>query len=593
MVKRPEGASSPEPGASGKDPFEELAANVADGVPVDWAGLANSGSVGAAELEALRTLERMRALHEGLAHDAHGERGATEPPVEQGFELLHELGRGAWGTVWRARDRALGREVALKVLNERAVASPAIRERFLHEARLLASLDHPNIVRIHSVDQQEGRLRLSLELLEGQTLEKWAAANGPLSAEEAARVGISLCRALAAIHSRGILHGDVKPANVMRASGGRVVLLDFGVARAAQALQHREPTSTLGTPRFMAPEQFATPPSASPQTDFFAVGVLLYWLVSGRYPVDAQELEELRRQLLAGRIVPLADRRPDVSHEFAAVVHQALALREADRFESAGAMEMALRRCDLADRSGAVASSSSERPRPSRRVVVALAAAAILVGGGAWFLPWGSWLGSGDAFDRLGVKMQWLLVDSEGRPLKSLSEGDRVTIDDRLVLEVTARSDAYVWIFNQDGDGKLCAIFPMAHSDLCNPLRRGTAQQLPGRSGNDVMFWTVTSKPSSEHGRYEDFAIVVAAGSVEAVEELHRTFPKPRMLDDETRSIAYRGIGGAGIASAKSVEPQDVDVGSTRLRDLFSGEGGARSDRLSDYSVRWFRLQNY
>ncbi|MCE9593102.1 MAG: serine/threonine protein kinase [Planctomycetes bacterium] len=310
--------------------IEDLARRIADGEKIDWESWTKAQGLDRSALEALRTLEVLRDWQRGST-------SAVAPKVE-GFEIREEIGRGSYARVWSALDRKLGREVALKVVDDERPLSLASRERFLAEARVLASLDHANIVRVHSVGDFEGRLYICLERVLGKTLADIVRESGPLSAGEAAQIGVDLCRALAALHQKGLVHRDLKPSNVMRATGGRVVLLDFGFARSASD----GPGSPGGTPRFMAPEQFDVAREAGPKADLYALGVMLYWLVSDRYPHEAGDFESLRAAVLAGRTVPLADRVPAIPTAYVKLVERALA-PEASRFASAGEMERALR----------------------------------------------------------------------------------------------------------------------------------------------------------------------------------------------------------------------------------------------------------
>ncbi|MCK6446703.1 MAG: serine/threonine protein kinase [Planctomycetes bacterium] len=335
----PAGAATPSGGpqslSGSPQGIEELARQIADGESIDWERWTARAELDRSALEALRTLQVMRDWQRGA--DAGGR------PAVAGFEVREELGRGSYARVWSALDTTLGREVALKVVDEARPLSLAARERFLSEARVLASLDHPNIVRVHSVGEASGRLFLCLERVHGKTLADWVDQRGPLSATEAARVGVELCRALVALHAKGLVHRDLKPSNAMRAENGRVVLLDFGFARSTSS----GPGSAGGTPRFMAPEQFDAGREGArevgPKADLYALGVLLYWLVSKRHPHDAEDFESLRAAVLAQRTIPLGERVPDVPETYARIVARALA-PEQERFATAGEMEQALGR---------------------------------------------------------------------------------------------------------------------------------------------------------------------------------------------------------------------------------------------------------
>jgi serine/threonine protein kinase len=208
------------------------------------------------------------------------------------------------GDVYRATDTKLGRLVALKVLPDKMAQSPERLARFRREAKTLAALDHPGIVTVHSVEEADGVHFLTMQLVEGQTLDTLIPANG-MSAESIHRIGSALTDALGAAHEKGIIHRDLKPANVMVTADGRVKILDFGLSRMSETekfggsqmstyMLTREGV-VMGTLPYMSPEQVQGRP-VDHRTDIFSLGALLYEMASGKRPfADSQWLGWLKR----------------------------------------------------------------------------------------------------------------------------------------------------------------------------------------------------------------------------------------------------------------------------------------------------------
>ena len=208
----------------------------------------------------------------------------------------------------------------------------------IEEGRLLARVRHPNVVTVYGADRVDGRVGLWMEFVHGRTLEAVLHEHGRFSAKEAALIGLDLLHALSAVHSAGLLHRDVKAQNVMREAGGRIVLMDFGAGREIPTAGSAE---VAGTPLYLAPEVFAigTPTARS---DIYSVGVLLFHLVTGEYPVRGATVSAIREAHAEKRRVWLRDVRPDLARPFVEVVERALAFDPDERYASAGAMERAL-----------------------------------------------------------------------------------------------------------------------------------------------------------------------------------------------------------------------------------------------------------
>jgi hypothetical protein len=258
------------------------------------------------------------------------------PPLERSatwgdLRLLSELGHGGYGRVYRAWDVSLAREVALKIIKPRDAAQ---RASMLLEGQMLARVNHRNVVTVYRAQQIDDEVGLTMELIKGRHLASVVEHDGAMGAEEASVIGLSICQALAAVHGAGLLHRDVKAHNVMREAGGRIVLMDFGAGRQVSETQISD---LSGTPLYLAPELF-TGQAASPASDLYSLGVLLFYLVTRKYPVDGRTLTEIMVRHKQGPRNVLSDLRPDMPTRFVQVINRALSPAPELRSRSAGAM---------------------------------------------------------------------------------------------------------------------------------------------------------------------------------------------------------------------------------------------------------------
>ena len=307
------------------------------------------------------------------------------------YEIVDALGEGGMGVVYRARDTLLGRVVAVKVLRPEMVADDARTRRFVQEARAVSGLNHPNIVTLYDIgeDPQRGTY-IAMECLEGESL-RAALERGRLPVAEALRIAIEVARGLKAAHAAGIVHRDVKPANVMLTSDGRVKVLDFGLAKLSQP----EPAPgdsqvatmaaatahgvIVGTPAYMSPEQAAGRPLDA-RSDVFSLGAVLYEMLTGERPFKGAGPISVLSAILRETPRPLRDQRPEAGPRLTAVVDRCLEKDPVRRHPSAGALLGELEACLAAETGSARKASSLER--------VALAAVLVLmatvVGLGLW-----------------------------------------------------------------------------------------------------------------------------------------------------------------------------------------------------------------
>ncbi|HET9286945.1 MAG TPA: protein kinase [Gaiella sp.] len=213
----------------------------------------------------------------------------AETIVARRYRLLEQLGRGGMGVVWRARDERLERDVALKVLHPWVAEDPELRERFEREASALARLEHPNVVRLYDVLENDGQTVLVMELVEGDALDALISGR-TLDWDDARRYCGPVAAALAHAHRRGVVHRDLTPANVLVEHGtGRIVVTDFGLARLARSSRSAPISGVLaGTPEYWAPEQ-AAGGETGPATDLYALGCILFRLLTGRMPFEGED----------------------------------------------------------------------------------------------------------------------------------------------------------------------------------------------------------------------------------------------------------------------------------------------------------------
>jgi hypothetical protein len=327
--------------------------DVADGHAVDWSALVERahGPEDRERLECLRIIGAIADVHrsdgestrtvdqETFLKSAHAPNADAGEPWGR-YRLLGRVGAGTFGSVYRAWDPELEREIAIKILH-RHVADAELTKRLLREGRALAKVRHANVVSVFGVESNEGRVGLCMEFVRGQTLEKTIQGGHKLNPREAALVGQDVCRALSAVHRAGFVHRDVTARNIMRDPDGRIVLMDFGTG--LQTAEEGGPglVNIAGTPMYMAPEVLAgQPPSTS--SDVYGVGVLLYHLVTGKYPVEGRTLDDLRAAHMLGKRTALSDRAPDLPILFIQAVEHALAPDPQRRCASAGLLLQSL-----------------------------------------------------------------------------------------------------------------------------------------------------------------------------------------------------------------------------------------------------------
>ena len=521
--------------AAHNEALEQLAARIADEEPVDWRAAVNGRDP---VVQGLREFEQ---VVNGFRHVrlANG----SETPRASRFRfgnltVIDALGAGTQGEVWRAYDPLLDLQVALKL---RKVESGALSHQFLEEARRLARVRQANIVSVYGAAVHDGRAGLWTELVRGNSLAELLAQHGPFPPEEARSVGLDLCRALAAVHRHGLLHGDIKLENVMREVSGRIVLMDFGAARELDAT-HTPVVS--GSLHYLAPEVMrgAAP---SPASDIYALGVALFRLLTGVFPYTATDLPGLLDAHERGARMRLDAARPGLPKTLVRAVERALDAEPAKRHPDAAAFAAAL-------------AAPEARALGGWRGIALAAACAGLVATGI-SVGYGRWRGAAGADWQAEIAFH--RVDTRGSSV--LNDGTPIRVGDRLALSFRSSRPTYVYVFDDDGAGEAAVLFPLPGIEPVNPLAANTAYQLPGKSVAQALTWQVSS-----NAEREQFVIVAA--------------DQPQLQLEQAIAAWHRAgepastRGALGLAPA----PAEAEISSAALRaqlDRLGGDAHVRS----------------
>jgi beta-lactam-binding protein with PASTA domain len=271
--------------------------------------------------------------------------------IDGRYRVLERLGSGGMADVYCAEDTQLGRRVAVKLLYRRFAEDPEFVERFRREASSAAGLQHPNIVGVFDRGEWDGTYYIAMEYLKGQTLKQLVREHGAMPPELAVDITIQVLRAAKFAHKRGVVHRDIKPHNVILDEEGRAKVTDFGIARAG-ASDMTETGSIMGTAQYLSPEQAQGQP-VSPRSDLYSIGVMLYELLTGKVPFDAESPVTIALKHVSEAPVPPSQVNPAVPPALDAVVLRALEKEPADRFADADAFAAAL--LDARERPTAVA----------------------------------------------------------------------------------------------------------------------------------------------------------------------------------------------------------------------------------------------
>ena len=319
------------------------------------------------------------------------------------YRILDLVGEGAMGVVYRGVDTVLNRTVALKVMSDAVARQQDLRDRFLREAQAAGSLQHPNVVTIFDFGEVDGHLYIAMEYVEGIDLERLLAAHEPLTIHQRLDIAIDVLNGLSYAHRHGIVHRDVKPANIRITEEGRAKVMDFGVAY----LDSSSLTQTgmmMGTPSYMAPEQVVGG-KITAATDIFAMGSVLYELLTGARPFEGNTLHNTLYKIVSEEPPPIRDVMPGLPATLDRIVRRALAKEPANRYQNALEMadDLAAVRAEIDSenkttstlslrRSMETAMAKRTRKRSRNRMVAVAAALVVVIAAGASAL----WLGASD-----------------------------------------------------------------------------------------------------------------------------------------------------------------------------------------------------
>jgi serine/threonine protein kinase len=476
-----------------------VASRILEGEPIDWEALRRepASDPGRSLEPQLRLLESLSRFNRATQRAGMNEAEARTPERWGHLEIIERIGGGSFADVYHAWDARLERDVALKLLRQ-----PAPDERAIAEACLLAKVRHPNVVTVHGADIHDGRIGIWMELIKGETLWSLVQQRGPLGAGEVIAIGHELLAGLAAVHAAGVLHRDLKAQNVMRAEGGRILLMDFGVGQDLAARRDRDPDLVYGTALYAAPERLRGE-AATVRSELYSLGVLLYYLATGGFPVEAASFHELIAKHERGERTYLRDRRPDLPRRLVDLIQRALSPAPEGRPESAGEMDLGL--------------GEAARLRPTRlpaarlRWIAGLAAIPVL---GACAL----WL---SLHDRYSVEATMYRSLPSGERV-ALGENDAVALKDQVFLEVRGTQDLYVYVVNRDLSGDMTLLFPHPQLELQNPLAGKSPHRLPGRLSGEEVDWKISTA-----GGKEQFLIITSPRRLSDLEANIKDLDRP------------------------------------------------------------------
>lgn len=302
------------------------------------------------------------------------------------FDIESMIGRGGFGSVWKAWDTELNRPVAIKLLAEHLAENATARRRFVREAQSAAAVNHANVVPIHAVHSEADVPWLVMSLVPGMSLEQKVRAVGPLPTLQVVQIALQVAAGLAAAHRQGLVHRDIKPANILLEDGStRALITDFGLARAADDASVTQTGWLAGTPHYMSPEQ-AGGRDIDARSDLFSLGSVLYFLSTGRQAFRAEQTLVVLQQIAKSSPLPPRNINPEVPATLSAIIMRLLERNPRDRFQSADqlheVLEQYLAHLQHPQSRGKPRLAISRRTR--QRIAVAILAGGMALGAGGW-----------------------------------------------------------------------------------------------------------------------------------------------------------------------------------------------------------------
>ncbi len=268
-----------------------------------------------------------------------------------GYQIIKEIARGGMGIVYKAKQISVDRIVALKILDDILAKNKRFVKRFISEAQAAGKLNHPNIIQVHEVGCDKGKYFYSMEYIEGKTLKQIIKERGPLSPQEAVEIIIQIAAGLHYAHEHGIIHRDIKPSNIMVTNSNIVKIADLGIAK-VENTSLAEKHQIVGTPLFMSPEQIKGD-DIDRRTDIYSLGVMFYYILTGKYPIWGEDIEEIKKSHLTDFPLPPSEYNENISEDLDKIILKCIEKKPENRFEDCNELINSLKKAKLKPHSSA------------------------------------------------------------------------------------------------------------------------------------------------------------------------------------------------------------------------------------------------